>query len=63
MSWRFIQDAAQIVRAFLDELGLVSFLKTSGGKGLHVVVPIKRLRDWDTVKGFSQAIVEHLAKV
>ena len=63
VSWRFMQDAAQIVRIFLNELGLVSFLKTSGGKGLHVVVPIKRLRDWDTVKGFSQAIVEHLAKV
>ena len=29
---------------------------------MHVVVPIKRLRDWDTVKDFSQAIVEHLAK-
>jgi bifunctional non-homologous end joining protein LigD len=63
VSWRFMQDAAQIVRIFLNELGLVSFLKTSGGKGLHVVVPIKRLREWDTVKGFSQAIVEHLAKV
>lgn len=62
-SWRFIQDAGQIVRIFLNELGLVSFLKTSGGKGLHVVVPIKRLSEWDTVKGFSQAIVEHLAKV
>ena len=57
-----MQEAAQLVRIFLNELELVSFLKTSGGKGLHVVVPIKRLRDWDTVKDFSQAIVEHLAK-
>jgi bifunctional non-homologous end joining protein LigD len=57
-----MQEAAQIVHIFLNELELVSFLKTSGGKGLHVVVPIKRLRDWDTVKDFSQAIVEHLAK-
>ena len=60
--WSFMQEAAQLVRIFLNELELVSFLKTSGGKGLHVVVPIKRLRDWDTVKDFSQAIVEHLAK-
>jgi bifunctional non-homologous end joining protein LigD len=57
------QDAVQIVRIFLNELGLTSFLKTSGGKGLHVVVPIRRLRDWDTVKDFSHAIVEHLVKV
>jgi bifunctional non-homologous end joining protein LigD len=63
VSWRFMQDAAQLVRIFLKELQLASFLKTSGGKGLHVVVPIKRLRDWITVKDFSQAIVEHLAKV
>jgi bifunctional non-homologous end joining protein LigD len=37
-------------------------LKTSGGKGLHVVVPVKPAYDWDTVKAFSQAIVQHMAK-
>lgn len=62
LEWEYMQEAAQLVRIFLDELGLKSFLKTSGGKGLHVVVPLKRLRDWDTVKDFSQAIVVHLAK-
>jgi len=60
--WNLMQESAQLVRVFLNELGLKSFLKTSGGKGLHVVVPIKRLRGWDTVKDFSQAIVQHLAK-
>jgi bifunctional non-homologous end joining protein LigD len=63
VKWSFMQEGAQLVHIFLKELQLASFLKTSGGKGLHVVVPIKRLRDWDTVKDFSQAIVEHLAKV
>ena len=62
LEWSHMQEAAQLVRIFLNELGLKSFLKTSGGKGLHVVVPLKRLRDWDTVKDFSQAIVVHLAK-
>jgi len=45
----------------LDELGLPAFLKTSGGKGLHVVVPLKRHYGWDAVKDFSQAVVAHLA--
>ncbi|MCY7306033.1 MAG: DNA ligase D [Rhodoferax sp.] len=60
--WAHMQEAAQLVRAFLAQLGLPSFLKTSGGKGLHVVVPVRRLHDWDTVKGFSQAIVLHMAR-
>ncbi len=61
VQWSLIQESAQLVHVFLKELGLTSFLKTSGGKGLHIVVPIRRLRDWETVKGFSQAIVQHLA--
>jgi len=61
VSWAMIQEAAELMRAFLEELGLPSFLKTSGGKGLHVVVPIKPQHDWDTVKDFSKRIVEHMA--
>src|SRR5690606_12251410 len=61
VDWPAMQEAAQLMRAFLEELGLPAFLKTSGGKGLHVVVPIKGGHGWDTVKGFSQAIVHHMA--
>jgi bifunctional non-homologous end joining protein LigD len=61
VAWPQMQQAAELVRALLDELGLPAFLKTSGGKGLHVVVPLKKQLDWDTVKAFSQAIVQHLA--
>ena len=60
--WAHVQEAAELTRAFLAQLGLPSFLKTSGGKGLHVVVPVRRVHDWDTVKGFSQAIVQHMAR-
>ena len=60
--WAQVQEAAQLMHAFLAELGLASFLKTSGGKGLHVVVPLRRLHDWDTVKGFSRAVVLHVAR-
>ncbi|RZL94073.1 MAG: DNA ligase D [Variovorax sp.] len=61
-TWEHIQEAATLVRSMLDALGLASWLKTSGGKGLHVVVPLAPRYDYDTVKGFSQAIVQHLAK-
>lgn len=59
--WARIQEAALLVQTLLAELGLPAFLKTSGGKGLHVLVPIKRYYGWDAVKGFSQAVVQHLA--
>ncbi len=45
VSWTTVQESAQLVRAFLTQLSLVSFIKTSGGKGLHIVVPLKRLYD------------------
>jgi bifunctional non-homologous end joining protein LigD len=62
VSWAHVQEAALLMRAMLGELGLASWLKTSGGKGLHVVVPIVAKLGYDVVKGFSQAVVTHLAK-
>ncbi|NIA52758.1 DNA ligase D [Massilia sp. TW-1] len=62
IEWPQVQEAAEIMRVFLQELGLNPFLKTSGGKGLHVIVPLKPKLDWDTVKDFSRAIVSHLSK-
>lgn len=61
--WDRVQEAATLVRGLLHELGLASWLKTSGGKGLHVVVPLTPRHDWDTVKDFAQAVVVHLARV
>ena len=60
--WAQVQEAALLVHTLLQEIGLDGFLKTSGGKGLHVVVPIRRHHGWDTVKSFSQALVVHLAQ-
>jgi bifunctional non-homologous end joining protein LigD len=60
--WERVREAAQLLHGFLEQLGLASFLKTSGGKGLHVVVPIEPLHDWDTAKGFSHRVVTHMAK-
>ena len=61
--WERVQEAATLVRGLLKELGLESWLKTSGGKGLHVVVPLTPREDWDTVRAFAQAAVQHLAGV
>ena len=57
-----VREGAQLMRALLDELGLKSWIKTSGGKGLHVVVPLSARLDYDTVKAFSQHAVQHLAQ-
>lgn len=62
IEWPAMQQAALLLHTLLDELGLPAFLKTSGGKGLHVIVPLRRQHGWDTVKGFSQAVVQHLAQ-
>jgi DNA ligase D len=54
--------AAREVRAMLDSIKLTSFLKTTGGKGLHLVVPIVRRYDWQDVKAFARRAAEKLAK-
>ena len=63
LAWARIVDAAQLTRGLLEELGLPTFLKTTGGKGLHVVVPLKPTRDWDQAKRFSQSVAQQLARV
>jgi len=61
LGWDRMQEAARLTRELLEELGLESFCKTSGGKGLHVVVPLTPQAGWDEVKGFSQAVAQHMA--
>ncbi|MEN4919056.1 DNA ligase D [Achromobacter spanius] len=62
VDWATMQQAAHLLHVLLQEIGLRAWLKTSGGKGLHVVVPLRRQYGWDAVKGFSHAIVQHLAR-
>ena len=62
VTWARLQEAAVLTRTMLDELGLKSWLKTSGGKGLHVVVPLAPKLDYESVKDFARAVVEHMVK-
>ena len=62
VQWQQVVEGTMLTKAFLDELKLKSFLKTSGGKGLHVVVPLSPVANWDEIKDFSEAIVVHLAR-
>ena len=63
LPWKSMVEATQLTLSVLDELGLRAFLKTSGGKGIHLVVPLTRKLGWDEVKDFSHAIVSHMAKL
>ena len=58
VSWERVVEAAQQVRQAFELLELESFVKTTGGKGLHVVLPFRRGPDWDEVKAFSRAVAE-----
>jgi bifunctional non-homologous end joining protein LigD len=61
VEWDHVALGALEVRRRLHELGLASFVKTTGGKGLHVCLPIKRTAGWDELKAFAKAIAESMA--
>ncbi|TEA59621.1 DNA ligase D [Pseudomonas sp. CH235] len=63
LPWKSMVEATALTLTVLDELGLKAFLKTSGGKGIHLVVPLTRKHGWDEIKDFSHAIVTHMAKL
>jgi bifunctional non-homologous end joining protein LigD len=56
VSWTQVVDAARLVRRLLRAAGLESFPKTTGGKGLHVVVPLTPSVDWRTCLEFSRRL-------
>jgi bifunctional non-homologous end joining protein LigD len=60
--WRRVADTALLLRELFDELGLVPFVRSTGGKGLHVVVPLERRTSWEELKRFAQAVVAQLVR-
>jgi bifunctional non-homologous end joining protein LigD len=59
--WKRVAEAARLLEGKLADLGLRSFVQTTGGKGLHVVVPLTRRRSWEEVKPFAKALAESVA--
>lgn len=62
LEWRDVVAAAHHIRAELAEIGLTAFVRTTGGKGLHLVVPVERRTSWADFRRFAQAFVEALAR-
>jgi bifunctional non-homologous end joining protein LigD len=62
LPWRSMIEATQMTLSVLDELGLDAYIKTSGGKGMHIIVPLARKADWDTVKAFAKALAQFIAE-
>ncbi len=61
LPWAAVVNGATLVRTLLNELPLQSYVKTTGGKGLHVVVPLRPEHSWKDLKDFTQRVAEHLA--
>jgi bifunctional non-homologous end joining protein LigD len=62
VAWRTVVEAARTVRRLLEAIDLDSFVKTTGGRGLHVVVPIVPRADWPEVLDFARAIAAALVR-
>jgi DNA ligase D len=62
VSWSKVMEAAVEVKRRLEAAGLAAFLKTSGGKGLHVVAPLKPSAGWDEVKAFAKGLADDMAE-
>ena len=60
LSWKILRQAIGELRAKLADVALIGFVKTTGGKGLHVVVPIAPTLDWQQAKAFSKAVADSM---
>ncbi|MGD9690430.1 MAG: DNA ligase D [Phycisphaerales bacterium] len=63
VAWKHVAAGAQMVRQALEQVALRGFARVSGGKGVHVVVPLKPGHDWDQVKSFSKAFAQTLVRI
>lgn len=62
VAWQEVLRTARELRDRLQQLGLTAFPRTTGGKGLHLVVPLRPKADWESVKSFARALSEQHAR-
>ena len=62
VEWRELVTAVELLHSLLDEMKLAGFLKTTGGKGLHVVLPIRPTLTWDDARSFARAVADLLVR-
>lgn len=60
VAWQTMIDAAREVKQRLEDARLAAFVKTTGGKGLHIVAPLRPKAGWDAVKGFARALADSM---
>lgn len=63
LSIKQLRQGVRDLKGILDKLGLISFLKTSGGKGYHIVVPFQPSADWQTFRDFAKRISETMEEI
>ncbi|PWU24491.1 MAG: DNA ligase D [Candidatus Rokuibacteriota bacterium] len=62
VEWRRVVEAARLIRARLEDVGCVSFVKTTGGKGLHVVAPFSPGPSWEESAAFARTLALHISR-
>ncbi|HVZ23135.1 MAG TPA: non-homologous end-joining DNA ligase, partial [Vicinamibacterales bacterium] len=62
VSWPQVVDSARLVRRMLESVDLESYVKTTGGRGLHVVVPLAPKATWDTCLAFARTVAEAMVR-
>lgn len=62
VAWRDVVEAAKLLRSVLELLQLEAWVKTTGGHGLHVVVPIEPVRDWSECLTFARGVADAIAR-
>ena len=62
LPWPSMVEATELTLNLVEKLGLQAFLKTRGGRGMHIVVPIERRHDWELTRQFARSVSERLAR-
>jgi len=62
VDWPEVVEDTRALRLLLKELGLTSFMKTTGGKGLHIVVPVQPRTEWDEATAFCRAVADFMMR-